>query len=46
MKYERFEQLPVWQAAIDPAAVVDALTDKPAAESNPPESFGQPAHPI
>jgi len=30
MKYERFEQLPVWQAAIDLAAAVYALTDGPA----------------
>jgi len=30
MKYERFEQLPVWQAAIDLAATVYAMTEKPA----------------
>jgi|SRR6516225_4776390 len=29
MKYERFEQLPVWQAAIDLAAGVYAMTEKP-----------------
>jgi len=29
MKYERFEQLPVWQAAIELAAGVYALTEKP-----------------
>jgi len=29
MKYERFEQLPVWQAAIDLAAAVYALTEQP-----------------
>ena len=29
MKYQRFEQLPVWQAAIDLAAAVYALTEKP-----------------
>jgi hypothetical protein len=29
VKYERFEQLPVWQAAIDLARNVDALTEKP-----------------
>src|SRR5271167_2663639 len=29
MKYGRFEQLPVWQAAIDLAAAVYALTEKP-----------------
>ena len=29
MKYERFEQLPVWQAAIELAATVYALTEKP-----------------
>jgi four helix bundle protein len=29
MKYERFEQLPVWQAAIDLAAAVYAMTEKP-----------------
>jgi hypothetical protein len=28
MKYERFEQLPVWQAAIDLAAAVYAMTEK------------------
>ena len=28
MRYERFEQLPVWQAAIDLAAAVCAVTDK------------------
>jgi four helix bundle protein len=28
MRYERFEQLPVWQAAIDLAAAVYAVTDK------------------
>ena len=27
MNYERFEQLPVWQAAIDLAAAVYALTE-------------------
>jgi len=30
MKYERFEQLPVWQAAIDLAVEVYELTEKPA----------------
>lgn len=30
MTYERFEQLPVWQAAIDLAAAVYALTEAPA----------------
>jgi len=30
MKYERFEQLPVWQSAIELAAEVYALTEKPA----------------
>jgi four helix bundle protein len=30
MKYERFEQLPVWQAAIELAADVYALTERPA----------------
>lgn len=30
MKYERFEQLPVWQAAIELAAAVYAMGDKPA----------------
>jgi four helix bundle protein len=29
MKYDRFEQLPVWQAAIELAATVYALTEKP-----------------
>ncbi len=29
MAYERFEQLPVWQAAIELAATVYALTEKP-----------------
>src|SRR5271157_3342628 len=29
MTYERFEQLPVWQAAIELAASVYALTEKP-----------------
>jgi four helix bundle protein len=29
MKYERFEQLPVWQAAIDLAGAVYAMTEKP-----------------
>src|SRR5215469_8965252 len=29
MKYERFEQLPVWQAAIDLAAGVYTMTEKP-----------------
>lgn len=29
MRYERFEQLPVWQAAIDLAAAVYAMTEKP-----------------
>jgi four helix bundle protein len=29
MKYERFEQLSVWQAAIELAAAVYALTEKP-----------------
>jgi four helix bundle protein len=29
MKYERFEQLPVWQAAIDLAAAVYAMTELP-----------------
>ena len=29
MKYERFEQLPVWQAAIDLATAVYALTELP-----------------
>jgi len=29
MKYERFEQLPVWQAAIELAVTVYALTEKP-----------------
>ena len=29
MTYERFEQLPVWQAAIDLAAAVYALTEMP-----------------
>lgn len=29
MTYERFEQLPVWQAAVDLAAAVYALTDTP-----------------
>ena len=28
MKYERFEQLPVWQAAVDLAAAVYALTER------------------
>jgi four helix bundle protein len=32
MKYERFEQLPVWQAGIELAAAVYALTEKPAFE--------------
>lgn len=30
MKYERFEELPVWQAAIELAVAVYAMTDKPA----------------
>jgi len=30
MKYERFEQLPVWQAAIDLAVEVYELTENPA----------------
>jgi four helix bundle protein len=30
VKYERFEQLPVWQSALDLAAAVYALTEKPA----------------
>ena len=30
MKYERFEQLPVWRAAIELAAAVYAMTEKPA----------------
>lgn len=30
MKYDRFEQLPVWQAAIDMAAAVCCMTGKPA----------------
>ena len=30
MKYERFEQLPVWQSAVDLAAEVYGLTEKPA----------------
>lgn len=30
MKYERFEQLPVWQAGIKLAGAVYALTEKPA----------------
>jgi len=30
MKYERFEELPVWQAAIQLAATVYELTEKPA----------------
>jgi hypothetical protein len=30
MKYERFEQLPVWQAAIELATAVYALTEAPA----------------
>src|SRR5271157_4771938 len=29
MKYDRFEQLPVWQAAIELAAALYALTEKP-----------------
>jgi len=29
MKYERFEQLPVWQAGIDLAAAIFKLTGKP-----------------
>ena len=29
MTYERFEQLPVWQAAIDLASAVCALTETP-----------------
>jgi four helix bundle protein len=29
MKYERFEELPVWQAAIDLAAAVYAMTETP-----------------
>lgn len=29
MKYERFEQLPVWQSAIDLATAVYELTEKP-----------------
>jgi four helix bundle protein len=29
MKYERFEELPVWRAAIDLATAVYALTDQP-----------------
>src|SRR5208282_2775231 len=29
MKYDRFEQLPVWQAAIELAATVYVLTEKP-----------------
>ena len=29
MKYDRFEQLPVWRAAIEMAASVYALTEKP-----------------
>jgi four helix bundle protein len=29
MKYDRFEQLPVWQAAIELAATVYTLTEKP-----------------
>src|SRR5271157_2204168 len=32
MKYERFEQLPVWQAGIDLAVAVYAMTEKPAFE--------------
>ena len=30
MKYERFEQLPVWQAAIDLAAALYSMTEKAA----------------
>jgi four helix bundle protein len=30
MKYERFEQLPVWEVGIELAASVYALTEKPA----------------
>ena len=30
MTYKRFEDLPVWQAAIDLAAAIFALTEKPA----------------
>ena len=30
MKYERFEQLPVWQAAIELAAAVYAMAERPA----------------
>lgn len=29
LKYERFEQLPVWQAGIDLAAAIYALTERP-----------------
>jgi len=32
MTYERFEQLPVWQAGIDLAVAVYAMTEKPAFE--------------
>ncbi|HXW15254.1 MAG TPA: four helix bundle protein [Terriglobia bacterium] len=32
MKYDRFEQLPVWQAGIDLAVAVYAMTEKPAFE--------------
>jgi four helix bundle protein len=30
MKYDRFEQLPVWQAAIGLGECVDAMTERPA----------------
>ncbi len=32
MKYDRFEQLPVWQAGVDLAVGVYAMTEKPAFE--------------
>jgi four helix bundle protein len=32
MKYDRFEQLPVWQAGIELAVAVYAMTEKPAFE--------------
>ena len=30
MKYQRFEDLPVWRAGLDLAAAVYALTERPA----------------
>jgi four helix bundle protein len=32
MKYDRFEQLPVWQAGIDLAVAIYAMTEKPTFE--------------